>query len=133
MLLDLNMPVVNGFEALPELRRRLPEAKVFILTTGQAPQERERALDAGAHGFIVKPERVFTLDDALRGALAESGGAPQGISARTASRISAVVLALPRYASAPAAWAAAASLSSGIPEMSSTRAAGAAARSRGTS
>ena len=72
VLLDLNMPSVNGFEALPELRRRLPEAKVFVLTTGQAPLERQRALDAGAHGFIVKPERVFALDAEIRSALAES-------------------------------------------------------------
>lgn len=73
VLLDLNMPEVNGFEALPELRRRLPDAKVFVLTTGQAPQERKLALDAGAHAFIVKPERVFTLDDEIRSALAQAG------------------------------------------------------------
>jgi two-component system chemotaxis response regulator CheY len=72
VLLDLNMPNVSGFEALPELRRRLPEAKIFILTTGQAPQERQQALEAGAHGFIVKPERVFALEDELRDALARS-------------------------------------------------------------
>ena len=73
VLLDLNMPNVNGFEALPELRRRVPEAKVFILTTGQAPRERELALEAGAHGFIVKPERVFELPAELHSALAGRG------------------------------------------------------------
>jgi DNA-binding NarL/FixJ family response regulator len=73
VLLDLNMPNVTGFEALPELRRRVPDAKIFILTTGQAPHERQQALAAGAHGFIVKPERVFTLADELRGAMARTG------------------------------------------------------------
>ena len=73
VLLDLNMPDVNGFEALPELRRRVPDAKVFILTTGRAPQERQLALSAGAHGFIIKPERVFDLDEELRSAIAGSG------------------------------------------------------------
>jgi DNA-binding NarL/FixJ family response regulator len=73
VLLDLNMPRVNGIEALPELRRRLPEAKILVLTTGQARDERRQALEAGAHGFIVKPERVFTLDDELRSAMAQSG------------------------------------------------------------
>jgi DNA-binding NarL/FixJ family response regulator len=72
VLLDLNMPALNGFDALPELRRRLPAAKVFILTTGQAPHERQLAMEAGAHGFIVKPERVFSLDDELRRAVALS-------------------------------------------------------------
>jgi DNA-binding NarL/FixJ family response regulator len=73
VLLDLNMPTLNGFEALPELRRRLPHAKVLVLTTGQAPHERRLALEAGAHGFIVKPERVFSLDSELRRALAPAG------------------------------------------------------------
>jgi DNA-binding NarL/FixJ family response regulator len=73
VLLDLNMPILNGFEALPELRRLLPDAKVFVLTTGQAPDERQLALEAGADGFIVKPERVFALEDELRSALAASG------------------------------------------------------------
>ena len=73
VLLDLNMPNLNGFEALPELRRRLPEAKVVVLTTGQAPHERKLALEAGADGFIVKPERVFSLDAELHRALARTG------------------------------------------------------------
>jgi DNA-binding NarL/FixJ family response regulator len=72
VLLDLNMPNVNGLQALPELRRRLPGTKVFVLTTSQAPHERRLALEAGAHGFIVKPERVFTLSDVLRDAMAHS-------------------------------------------------------------
>jgi DNA-binding NarL/FixJ family response regulator len=70
VLLDLNMPKVNGFEALPLLRERLPGAKILILTTGQAPKERQRALEAGADGFIVKPTRVFSLDDEIQAALA---------------------------------------------------------------
>jgi DNA-binding NarL/FixJ family response regulator len=70
VLLDLNMPKVNGFEALPRLRDALgPETAIVVLTTGQAPDERRLALAAGADGFIVKPERVFTLDERLRGAL----------------------------------------------------------------
>lgn len=70
VLLDLNMPGLNGFEALPELARRVPRARILILTTGHAPHERDAALDTGAHGFIVKPERVFELDAELRMALA---------------------------------------------------------------
>ena len=74
VLLDVNMPNVNGLEALPKLRDVLkPEAKILILTTGQAPHERRLALDAGADGFIVKPARVFSLDQELRAALQEPG------------------------------------------------------------
>jgi DNA-binding NarL/FixJ family response regulator len=75
VLLDLNMPNVDGFAALPSLREALaPEAKILVLTTGQARGERRRALAAGADGFIVKPERVFALDETLRAALAEPEG-----------------------------------------------------------
>jgi two-component system chemotaxis response regulator CheY len=70
VLLDLNMPRVNGFEALPHLREQLPTTKIVILTTGQAPHERQRALEGGADGFIVKPERVFSLPDELQAAVA---------------------------------------------------------------
>ena len=70
VLLDLNMPNMGGFEALPHLRERLPDSKILILTTGQAPKERQRALDSGVDGFIVKPARVFALDDEIQAALA---------------------------------------------------------------
>jgi len=70
VLLDLNMPNMNGFEALPHLRERLPATKILILTTGQAPKERQRALESGADGFIVKPARVFSLEDEIQAALA---------------------------------------------------------------
>jgi two-component system chemotaxis response regulator CheY len=70
VLLDLNMPNMNGFEALPHLRERLPSTKILILTTGQAPKERQLALESGADGYIVKPTRVFSLDEEIQAALA---------------------------------------------------------------
>jgi DNA-binding NarL/FixJ family response regulator len=71
LLLDLNLSGRTGLEALPRLRQALPGARIVILTSGQAGDERERALEAGADGFIAKPERIFTLDDELRAALAD--------------------------------------------------------------
>ena len=73
LLLDLNMPNVDGFQALPTLREIMPETKIFILTTGQAKDEREQALQRGADGFIVKPDRIFALADELQTALADAG------------------------------------------------------------
>jgi len=70
LLLDLNMPRVSGQEALPRLREILTRTKIIILTTGRPEDERERAMDAGADGFIVKPESVFALPDELCRALA---------------------------------------------------------------
>jgi CheY-like chemotaxis protein len=73
VLLDLNMPVMGGLEALPQLRATLPGARIVVLTTGQAPDERRRALTAGADALIVKPERIFSLAEELRTALAALG------------------------------------------------------------
>lgn len=77
VLLDINMPRATGLEALPALRETLPpETRILILTTGQAPHERRLALAAGADGFIVKPERIFSLGERLRDALDELDAEP---------------------------------------------------------
>ena len=73
VLLDLNMPVLNGLDALPRLRATLPGVPIVVLTTGQRSDERRRALAAGADAVIVKPERIFALADELRTALAPGG------------------------------------------------------------
>lgn len=54
---DLNMPYMDGIELLKTLksdpaRSYLP---VLVVTTEKEPEERERALAAGASGFLVKP------------------------------------------------------------------------------
>ena len=73
LLLDLNMPGVNGMEALPRLREALPGTTLLVLTTWEMQDERERALAAGADGFILKPPRVSELEEKLRGALESAG------------------------------------------------------------
>jgi CheY-like chemotaxis protein len=71
LLLDLNMPRLSGYEALPQLREVLPDTtKIVVLTSGRVEDERQRALDNGADGFIRKPESVFDLVDELSAALA---------------------------------------------------------------
>ena len=56
ILLDLNMPRMNGFEFLPELRddQALLSAVVFVLTTSDAPSDRERAYRENIAGYMVK-------------------------------------------------------------------------------
>lgn len=71
LLLDLNMPRLSGYEALPRLREVLPDdTKIVVLTSGRVEDERQRALDTGADGFIRKPESVFDLPGELNAALA---------------------------------------------------------------
>lgn len=66
IVLDVNMPVMNGFEALPALREALPEAQVVVLSTGPAPDFEDRALALGAAAYLEKPMNVFDVVGAMR-------------------------------------------------------------------
>jgi DNA-binding NarL/FixJ family response regulator len=66
ILLDVNMPVLGGLEALPCLRKVAPETEVLILSTAPAPEFEERAKELGAVGYLQKPVNVFDLPGAMR-------------------------------------------------------------------
>jgi DNA-binding NarL/FixJ family response regulator len=53
-LLDLRMPVMEGVEAVRQIRARDPLAKVIILTTYDADEDIARALSAGAKAYVLK-------------------------------------------------------------------------------
>ena len=57
ILLDLNMPKMDGFELLQRIKQNdaLKEIKVFILTTSDEHDDKHKALALGASGFITKP------------------------------------------------------------------------------
>jgi DNA-binding NarL/FixJ family response regulator len=65
VLLDINMPRMNGLDALPELLEAVPEAKIVMLSTGSAEEYEQRSLARGAHGYIEKPASAPDLVDAL--------------------------------------------------------------------
>ncbi|MCM0620375.1 hybrid sensor histidine kinase/response regulator [Nocardioides bruguierae] len=54
VLLDLSMPVVDGLDALPALRRAVPEATIIVLSGFGATQMSDRALANGADGYVQK-------------------------------------------------------------------------------
>ncbi|MFF3253895.1 response regulator [Actinacidiphila glaucinigra] len=65
-LLDIELPGRSGLDAAAELRERLPECKVLILTTFGRPGYLRRAMEAGARGFLVKDGPVEDLAAAIR-------------------------------------------------------------------
>jgi PAS domain S-box-containing protein len=74
-LLDLGMPVMDGFEAFPVLQKRRPDMKILVCS-GYAPNgPAQELLHAGAVGFIQKPFYLDTLCEAIRAAL--DGKSPQ--------------------------------------------------------
>lgn len=65
-LMDLQMPVMNGLEALAEIRRSAPNARVIVLTTYDGDVQALRALKAGASGYLLKNSLRKELTDAIR-------------------------------------------------------------------
>jgi DNA-binding NarL/FixJ family response regulator len=53
VLLDINMPVMDGIQAAQEIRRVAPATKIVFLTLYDTPPVRERARK-WAHGFVAK-------------------------------------------------------------------------------
>lgn len=65
-LMDIQMPGMDGLEATRAIRIASPETRILIVTTFARPGYLRAALDAGAHGFVVKDASVEQLADAVR-------------------------------------------------------------------
>src|SRR5882724_8042202 len=53
-LLDLRLPDMSGIDALVAIRREFPGARIIMLTTFEGDVEVQRALEAGARGYLFK-------------------------------------------------------------------------------
>ncbi len=62
VILDINMPGMNGIEALEEIKRFFPNTKVILFTAYANDIALENALEHGAAGYIIKP---FDKDELL--------------------------------------------------------------------
>ncbi|MFD1735059.1 response regulator [Bacillus salitolerans] len=54
ILMDINMPVMNGIDATKQIKRKFPEIKILILTTFQEVNHVVDALSIGAEGYLLK-------------------------------------------------------------------------------
>jgi len=64
VIMDVQMPVMNGLEATQWIKENLPETKVIILT--MYPHYEEEALSAGADCFLVKGDRTYSIQDVIQ-------------------------------------------------------------------
>ena len=68
IFIDINMPLMNGFECLTELRKqdRFDKTPIVILTTSKADAEAQCARVLGANVFLTKPSSVRSLQTKLQ-------------------------------------------------------------------
>src|ERR1700692_3675046 len=86
-LMDLQMPVLNGIDAIIGIRSEFPSAKVIVLTMYAGDVQVLRALKAGARGYILKGRVHRELLDTIRAVHAGQKRIPPEIAAQLADHI----------------------------------------------
>ena len=83
MLIDIQMPGGNGVDAIRQIRKEFPEARLIVLTTYSGDARALDALRAGASGYLLKNSLRRELLDAMRSV--HNGG--KHLNAEVASQI----------------------------------------------
>src|SRR5215813_486461 len=83
-LMDLQMPGLNGIDAITTIRREYPQARIIVLTTYEGDVLARRALRAGATGYILKDMIRTELLEAIRAVHLGRRYIPQKIAAELA-------------------------------------------------
>jgi two-component system, NarL family, response regulator NreC len=68
LVLDLRLPNGSSIGTIRRLREQVPETAIVVLTMEESPAFAQQALDAGAHGFVVKDQADDELPKAIRAA-----------------------------------------------------------------
>jgi DNA-binding NarL/FixJ family response regulator len=86
-LMDLRLPGTNGTDTLIQIRGELPQARIIMLTTSDSDGEIQRALRAGASGYVLKSMPKNDLLKVIR--LVHTGGRhiPPDVAARIAEHL----------------------------------------------
>jgi DNA-binding NarL/FixJ family response regulator len=91
-LMDLRMPNLGGVEAVTEIRRKHPGARIIVLTTFDGDEDIYRALEAGAKSYLLKGMFTEELIEAIRAVHAGKSRLPSAVAERLSQRIGASAL-----------------------------------------
>src|SRR5262249_55921910 len=87
-LMDLRLPDVSGIDTMIAVRSEFPEARFIMLTTFEGDVEIQRALAAGARGFLLKNMPPKDLLDVIRQVHAGKKRIPPEVAAQLAEHMS---------------------------------------------
>jgi DNA-binding NarL/FixJ family response regulator len=87
-LMDLRLPDVSGIDAMIAIRNEFPEARIIMLTTFEGDVEIQRALEAGARGYVLKNMPPSELVQVIRQVHAGKKRVPPEIAAQLAEHMS---------------------------------------------
>jgi DNA-binding NarL/FixJ family response regulator len=86
-LMDLRLPDLSGIDAMIAIRAEFPEARVIMLTTFEGDVEIQRALQAGARGYLLKNMPPSELVKVIRQVHAGKKRVPPEIAAELATHM----------------------------------------------
>ena len=66
VLLDISMPILNGFEASQRIRNQLPHVRIVIVSSHSDPAYVEQAFRSGAQGYVFKGSAIVQLVEAIQ-------------------------------------------------------------------
>ena len=73
ILMDIDMPVMNGIEAVTKGKERYPNSKYLMLTIFDEDEKIFNAIKAGANGYLLKDEPVEKIKEAIINLLNDEG------------------------------------------------------------
>jgi len=86
VLMDLRLPGLSGVDAIRSMRKTLPKLRFIVLTTYDGDEDIHRALEAGAHAYLLKGMSNDDLANAIRTVHSGLKFIPPSISKSLASR-----------------------------------------------
>ena len=92
VLMDLQMPVMDGLAATKAIISEFPDARIVVLTTYDGDEDIYRALEAGAKGYLLKDMARTEIAQVIRAVRAGRRGIPPTIASRLADHTPRVAL-----------------------------------------
>jgi DNA-binding NarL/FixJ family response regulator len=86
-LMDLRLPDMSGIDALIAIRAEFPDARIIMLTTFEGDVEIQRALEAGAYGYMLKSMPPKDLVLMIRSVHAGKRRVPPEVAAHLAEHL----------------------------------------------